>query len=1607
MSKNSLVRATVTSLALIAGYTGQAQPYSNAVMALNPVAYWPLNETTQPTPFLNLTATNLGMLGATANGSYGAWYQATGNTFYLTNNISQVNAVTFPFDGSKAMNCQRQPGQYVVVPRNTNGVANSSLALNPPFSIEAWLQIGTTGNALGTIVSQGGFVNLNTGGPNPSNPYYGGLGTGWAGVELGQYQDYLFLICNSTNGQSKNNELDTSAYNTFKGFVVGQWVHVVATFDGTNEVIWTNSVLSVQKAISPNAAGVRYVADPTTPLMIGSGSDVSASYGIAYQGAIHDVAIYTNLLSPTSITNHFQTAYGTNATYGSVYPSSVLADTPALYYRLNDAQSITNAGYPVASFPVATNYGSAGAAAAGAYQPGTTPGVAGPPFTGFGASSKSVAINGWLGAVDVGGGSIPAALNPTGTSPLTVAAWFKGGPADAPGRFQEILGHSDSSYRLALGQVAGENHFNPGPGPELQFVTPADVVTNNFALNDGKWHMVVGISDGTNDYMYLDGQLAKSGSNPTGINIVGSSRDLLLGGDPQYTTASPSSANTIRNFDGQIAQVAFWSNALTGPQIQQLYGAAAVPPSIVVQPPASVTSTSGYPVAISVVARGSSLAYQWYRGNGTAVGGQTTASLSFNPVVQANAGTYYAVITNVSGAVTSSVVQLSVIGPPLVQQQSPTTAHVFVGTSPALRVTAEGAPPISYQWTKDGTAISGANNSSYTPDTSVTGTHSYNCIITNLYSTNTPSPFNPISVTVLSDPTAPFPLQVLADHAIDYFRLNEADQGGGNNGLPAYDYAGGLNAAYTNTTLGQPGYTSDFTVQSDPSETSALFGGADSFAGNVSSYLNFAAPNGSSASFSFETWVSAYAQTTNAGIVSLGSGNGGEQFCLDTGGPGFSYRFFVRDAAGVAHGATAAFGPNGGWHHLAAVCDQPNGHIYLYFDGTNIASGTFPANIGMFSSSLPLTIGSRMEGPNTAFDAQFNGAINDVAVYNYALTPTQVLNHYLAAGIAPIITLAPTNTTVNQGATAIFYGGAIGTAPLHYQWSETSTGDLPGQTNANLVLTNVPLSDNGLFYVLTVTNIYGTASSYFAQLTVLEGPPQIVADLQPLFVENYVGTPYSYSVQVQGTAPLHYQWQRNGSNIPGATNSTYSFSTLAGTNYYVLTVTNNVSPYYAISSTGTNVGVPVPTLNPLDYGYKAQISLPGYNRGETLLDFPLLVQFGTNLPGFAYSQMASPTGGDVRFTDASGTRVIWHEVDEWNPAGQSFVWVQLPRLAGTNDPSSTNNYIWAYWGSAANGNPPAYATNGSVWVPQPFEGLPPFRVVYHLKESAFPFEDSTLINPALTGSAAPPNPTPGVVGTGSGFTGTQYLDAGIVTNLDDTFTLSAWINIPNSTANIQSTWANQHGGFGAPGFALFVNSYNNTDQIIDLATGTGTSGGEARTGNGSVGFGAWHLLSAAVDRLNATVQFSVDGVSVPQASGSVAAGFTNIADLRLGMFTDNNFGFHGTMDEARIQAGTNSINWVWASYMTVAANSSFQRYNATLNIAPTLNVHLYGNKLVLSGYGLPGTNYNMLAGTNVTQPQATWTHIASGTFAADGSYSVTNTLNGTQPRQFYRVAIPR
>ena len=70
------------------------------------------------------------------------------------------------------------------------------------------------------------------------------------------------------------------------------------------------------------------------------------------------------------------------------------------------------------------------------------------------------------------------------------------------------------------------------------------------------------------------------------------------------------------------------------------------------------------------------------------------------------------------------------------------------------------------------------------------------------------------------------------------------------------------------------------------------------------------------------------------------------------------------------------------WHHIVGVKD--GGTLNLYVDGIRVATGTDTTTLNT-SNSNPLYLGSL---GNT--NPRFRGQIDDLRIYNYALTPQQV-----------------------------------------------------------------------------------------------------------------------------------------------------------------------------------------------------------------------------------------------------------------------------------------------------------------------------------------------------------------------------------------------------------------------------------------------------------------------------------------------------------------------------------------------------------------------------------------------------------------------------------------
>ena len=129
--------------------------------------------------------------------------------------------------------------------------------------------------------------------------------------------------------------------------------------------------------------------------------------------------------------------------------------------------------------------------------------------------------------------------------------------------------------------------------------------------------------------------------------------------------------------------------------------------------PASQTTITGGNASFTVLADGSApLCYQW-NFNGTALSGATGSALALNSVQTTAAGSYTVVVTNSLGSVTSVVATLTVNVPPGITTQ-PLSETVTAGQNTSFSVVASGTAPLSYQWSFNGTPLSGATSSTLT-----------------------------------------------------------------------------------------------------------------------------------------------------------------------------------------------------------------------------------------------------------------------------------------------------------------------------------------------------------------------------------------------------------------------------------------------------------------------------------------------------------------------------------------------------------------------------------------------------------------------------------------------------------------------------------------------------------------------------------------------------------------------------------------------------------------------------------------------------------------------------------------------------------------------------
>ena len=246
------------------------------------------------------------------------------------------------------------------------------------------------------------------------------------------------------------------------------------------------------------------------------------------------------------------------------------------------------------------------------------------------------------------------------------------------------------------------------------------------------------------------------------------------------------------------------------------------------------------------------------------------------------------------------------------------------------------------------------------------------------------------------------------------------------------------------------------------------------------------------------------------------------------------------------------------WSHVAGTYD--GAHLTIYVNGAPVGNPV-PA------SGLIIPSGNQLHISHdpAASSRIFTGLIDEPSVYGSALSAMDIQSIYLAvyAGkcavpVVPSIYLYPTNRQALAGSTTIFSVLPGGSQPLHYQWQfnglDLSATANPSATNSALVLSGITGSQAGGYSVI-VSNDLGMATSAVATLTVLF-PPSIT--LQPVNESVIPGCSLLLNSTAAGTAPLTYQWRKDGTNLPFQTNATLPLLNIQTADFasYTMVATN-------------------------------------------------------------------------------------------------------------------------------------------------------------------------------------------------------------------------------------------------------------------------------------------------------------------------------------------------------------------------------------------------------------------------------------------------------------------
>jgi len=741
--------------------------------------------------------------------------------------------------------------------------------------------------------------------------------------------------------------------------------------------------------------------------------------------------------------------------------------------------------------------------------------------------------------------AVPSLIDQGPDSPVELGVTFH---ADANGyvtgiRFYKSaantgthIGNLWSSSGTLLATATFSNETASG-WQQVNFSNPVAVTANTDYV--ASYHSTVG------HYSEDDNYFATSSVDNAPLHAMANANGVLNG---RYAYGSSSSfPNSTYNSASYWVDVVFNTAVSTIP----------VAPTITSQP-ASQTTIAGQTATFSVTATGTApLTYQW-RKNGANISGATASAYTTPTTSTDNGALFSIVVSNSAGSATSTSATLTVnvaaVAPSITSQ--PSSQTVTAGQTATFSVAATGTAPLSYQWRKNGANISGATSSSYTTSATTTADSGsqFSAVINNsagsvtstsaalIVNAATVAPTitsQPSSQTVTAGQTATFSVAATGSAPLSYqWRRNGVNISGAT--------------------------ASTCTTPTTSADNGALFSAVVSnSAGSMTS---------SSATLTVNAAAVAPSITTQPSSQTVAAGQTATFSVAATGSALLSYQW-RKNGASIS-GATSSS------YTTAATTTADSGSQFSVV--VSNSAGSITSNSATLtvtaSSSCPCTIWSTSATPATAdggtdspvelgftFKSDTNGYITGIRFYkSTANTGTHVGNLWSSSGT--LLATATFSGETASGWQQVNFGNPVAiTANAAYVASYHSTvGHYAADENyfATSGVDKAPLhavaNGNG---GLNGPYAYGSGSSFpnttyrstnywidvvfNSAVNTTPAPPTITS--QPAGSTVVAGQTATFSVAATGSAPLSYQWRRNGANISGATLSTYTTAATVST----------------------------------------------------------------------------------------------------------------------------------------------------------------------------------------------------------------------------------------------------------------------------------------------------------------------------------------------------------------------------------------------------------------------------------------------------------------------------